>query len=46
VWQLESAASIATFSCDAKVRCCAFWNYTAIVAGDESGRLHILALET
>ena len=45
VWEIESGASIATFSCEASVRCCAFASDTTIVAGDQSGRVHLLVLE-
>jgi WD40 repeat protein len=45
VWELESGAAIATFSCDASAQCCAVANDSTIVAGDQGGRIHILALE-
>ncbi|HMD85706.1 MAG TPA: hypothetical protein VKO18_13510 [Terriglobia bacterium] len=38
VWDLETGAVVATFSCDAQARCCAF-------AGDDSCRVHFLSLE-
>jgi WD40 repeat protein len=45
VWDLETGAAVATFTCDAVARCCAFAGDRRIVAGDESGRVHFLSLE-
>jgi WD40 repeat protein len=45
VWDLETGAVVATFTCDAAARCCAFAGDRRIVAGDESGRVHFLSLQ-
>jgi WD40 repeat protein len=45
VWDLETGAVVATFSCDGSARCCAFAGAGKIVAGDAGGRVHFLALE-
>jgi WD40 repeat protein len=45
VWDLESGACLATFTCDAAARCCATTVGGKIVAGDEGGRVHFLQLE-
>ena len=45
VWDLETGAAVATFTCDAPVRCCAFAGEHRVVAGDASGRVHFLSLE-
>ena len=39
VWDLESGAVLATFTCDAGVFCCAFASQRVIVVGDEGGRV-------
>jgi WD40 repeat protein len=44
-WSLETGSLIATFHCDASVRCCACASNHRIVAGDHSGCVHFLALE-
>jgi WD40 repeat protein len=46
VWELESSTPIATFSCDSSTWCCALANDWTIVAGDQAGRIYILAFET
>jgi WD40 repeat protein len=45
VWDLEVGKALATFTCDAAVLCCAWADARQIVAGDASGRLHLLVLE-
>ena len=45
VWELESGSPIATFSCDAPATCCVLAKDSTVVAGDEAGRVYILALE-
>ena len=45
VWELETGIPIATYSCDASAQCCAVANDWTIIAGDQGGRVHILALE-
>jgi WD40 repeat protein len=45
VWDLETGMCVATFTCDALARCCAFAGSLKIVAGDEAGRVHFLSLE-
>jgi len=45
VWDLETGALLATFTCDATLRCCAISGARRIVAGDEAGRVHFLSLE-
>ncbi len=44
VWDLASGAAIATFHCDAAAECCAFVDQHRIVAGDQGGRVYMLAL--
>ena len=44
VWDLETATCLAVFTCDAAIRCCA-WGGERIVAGDESGKVHLFAWE-
>jgi hypothetical protein len=46
VWDLETGACLATFTCDSAAHCCAWSDaLTLIVAGDEGGHLHFLRLE-
>jgi WD40 repeat protein len=45
VWDLETGAIMATFTCDAEAYCCAFTGAQKIVAGDEDGQVYFLALE-
>jgi hypothetical protein len=45
VWDLEMGAVVATFTCDAPPRPCAFADDRRIVAGDASRRVHFLWLE-
>jgi WD40 repeat protein len=45
VWDLDAGLPIAAFTCDAEALCCAFAGPRTIVAGDELGRVHFLALE-
>jgi WD40 repeat protein len=45
VWHLESGTCVATFHCDAPVRCCACSGNRLILAGDSAGRLHLLSIE-
>jgi WD40 repeat protein len=45
VWDLETGALVATFTCDAAALCCAFAGARKIVAGDHAGRVHFLSLE-
>lgn len=45
VWDLETGAAVAMFVCDAGVKCCACSDCRIIVAGDDAGRVHFLALE-
>jgi WD40 repeat protein len=45
IWDLESGHTVATFTCDAGVYCCAFSDNRIIVAGDNRGRVHLLELE-
>jgi WD40 repeat protein len=45
VWDLESGAVLATFTCDAEVWSCAFINNRKLIAGDGLGRVHFLCLE-
>ncbi len=44
VWDLESGTCLAVFTCDAAIRCCA-WGGERIMAGDESGNVHLFAWE-
>ena len=44
VWDLKSGNCLAVFTCDAAIRCCA-WGGERIVAGDESGNVHLFAWE-
>jgi WD40 repeat protein len=44
VWNLESGNCMTEFICDTEVWCCA-WARDRIVAGDESGRVHLFAWE-
>jgi hypothetical protein len=45
VWDLETGTNVVTFYCDGAVRCCALGTRGRIVAGDEGGRVFLLALE-
>jgi len=45
VWNLEIGNAIATFVCDAVPSCCAWANNDRFVAGDDGGRIYLLALE-
>ena len=45
VWNLDSYVPVATFTCDAAVRCCAFAPGGIIVGGDEAGLVHFLSLK-
>jgi WD40 repeat protein len=44
VWDLESGGCLKVFTCDAAVLSCA-WAGDRIVAGDDSGRVHLFAWE-
>jgi WD40 repeat protein len=44
VWNLERGVVIATFHCEVAARCCVFVDQHRIVAGDEGGRVYLLAL--
>jgi WD40 repeat protein len=46
IWDVEVGKSVATFTLEAPGRCCAFAGPSIIVAGDESGRVHFLKLQT
>jgi hypothetical protein len=46
VWDLETGEPVATFTCDAKASCYVFAGTKTIVAGDGSGRVYFLALES
>lgn len=45
IWDLETGAVVATFTCDAAALCCAFAGARKIVPGDWSGGAHFLSLE-
>jgi hypothetical protein len=45
VWELDTGALIATFTCDAAVGSCAFIGDDKLIAGDAGGRVHFLSLE-
>jgi WD40 repeat protein len=45
VWDLETGEVLATFTADSALYCCAFATNRTVVAGDEGGHLHFLALE-
>jgi WD40 repeat protein/serine/threonine protein kinase len=45
VWDVERGESLANFTCDVPPTCCAFVDDRSIVAGDDSGRIHLLTLE-
>lgn len=45
VWDLETGATVATFVCDAGVKCCACADGRIIVAGEDAGHVHFLWLE-
>jgi hypothetical protein len=44
VWDLEVGAVVATFTCDAGAKCCAFAGAHSIVGGDLAARVHFLKL--
>ena len=44
IWDVGSMTCLATFSCDAPLWCCALAQ-NVVAGGDESGRVHLLALE-
>jgi hypothetical protein len=44
VWDLETGAVVATFTCDGSAHCCPFAGAHGIVAGDSAGRVHLLEL--
>jgi WD40 repeat protein len=44
LWDLETGVQVAAFTCDAAARCCACIDDRRLVAGDQLGRLHWLAL--
>ena len=44
VWDLETGAVLAAFTCDASAHCCAFAGAHGIFAGDSVGRVHFLEL--
>jgi WD40 repeat protein len=44
VWDLQTYKEVASFTCDADARCCAFVDAGRMVGGDELGRLHWLEL--
>ena len=45
VWDLRSGGEIATFTCDSSVGC-AVASDSTVVAGNRSGRVHFLVLQT
>ena len=46
VWDLDTGEALATFTCDAAARCCAYSEaLNLILAGDADGHLHLLRLE-
>lgn len=46
VWEVETGAALATFTCDSAAYCCAFADDPKlIVAGDAVGRVYFLRLE-
>lgn len=45
VWDLDTGALIARFTCDAAVCCCRFLGDDRLIAGDAGGRVHFLTLE-
>jgi hypothetical protein len=45
LWDLESGAVLATFTCDAAALSCAFIDDQKLVAGDTLGRVHFLCFE-
>jgi WD40 repeat protein len=44
VWDLHSGAQVAAFTCDSPAYCCAIAG-GRVLAGDQAGRVHILASE-
>jgi WD40 repeat protein len=44
VWDLHDFRCLAAFTCDAPVWCCA-WGGLRVVAGDQSGKVHLFAWE-
>jgi WD40 repeat protein len=45
VWRFSTGELVTGFTCDAPALCCAFAGHNRIVAGDDLGRVHFLALE-
>ena len=45
LWDLDTGLLIATFHCDGDARCCAFAGAQRLVAGDQGGRIYLLAFE-
>jgi WD40 repeat protein len=45
VWELDTGLLITIFYCDGPTRCCAFAYQHVTVAGDQEGRVYVLALE-
>jgi WD40 repeat protein len=45
LWNLEQGTVAASFTCDWSTECCTFAGARRIVAGDFSGRVHLLSLE-
>jgi WD40 repeat protein len=45
VWDLESGAMIATFSCDSSIYSCAVAEDGTLVASDQANRIYVLTLE-
>jgi hypothetical protein len=46
IWDIESGCAIATFSGEARISSCAVAKDGTLVAGDDRGRVHFLALES
>ena len=45
VWEMETGESLATFTAEAYLYCCAFAGNEIILAGDCGGYVHFLKLE-
>ena len=45
VWDLDTGALIATFTCDAAIHSCALIGVDELIVGDAGGRVHFLRLE-
>lgn len=45
IWDFETGGVISTFQCEAAAQCCAFIDQRRVIAGDEGGRVYLLALE-